>query len=79
MFSLSRIILVSAVGPCVLAAGLAGCGQKGALYMPTDPAAANRATLPQVIVPSASGKDPINATPSRNNNTATQPNSDSPP
>ncbi len=47
--------------------------------MPTDPAAANRATLPQVIVPSASGKDPINATPSRNNNTATQPNSDSPP
>lgn len=31
--------------------GLAGCGQRGPLYLPTDPAAAGRATLPQVLVP----------------------------
>jgi predicted small lipoprotein YifL len=30
---------------------LSACGQKGALYHPTEPAAANRATLPQAITP----------------------------
>ncbi|MGJ7529403.1 LPS translocon maturation chaperone LptM [Variovorax sp. GB1P17] len=33
------------------AASLAACGQKGALYQPNDPAAAQRATLPQLLVP----------------------------
>ncbi|MET3917856.1 putative small lipoprotein YifL [Variovorax sp. OAS795] len=33
------------------AGGLAACGQRGPLYLPTDPAAAHRATLPQLITP----------------------------
>jgi hypothetical protein len=37
------------------AAGLAACGQKGALYLPDDPAAAQRATLPQLLTPGGSG------------------------
>ncbi len=52
----ARQILVSAparhaaraIGLTAIAV-LAGCGQKGALFLPTDPAAAQRATLPQVI------------------------------
>ena len=47
-----RQILVSAVGLFILGVGLAGCGQKGELYLPTDPAAANRATLPSLLRPS---------------------------
>jgi predicted small lipoprotein YifL len=41
---------------CLAAAttGLAACGQKGALYLPTDPAAAQRATLPQLLTPGGS-------------------------
>ncbi|MCA3238556.1 MAG: LPS translocon maturation chaperone LptM [Curvibacter sp.] len=31
--------------------GLAGCGQTGPLYLPTEPAAAQRATLPQALWP----------------------------
>lgn len=31
--------------------GLAGCGQTGTLYLPTEPAAANRATLPESLWP----------------------------
>ncbi|HEX7866098.1 MAG TPA: lipoprotein [Variovorax sp.] len=38
-----------------LALGTAGlvaaCGQRGALYLPTDPAAAGRATLPELMTP----------------------------
>ncbi len=30
---------------------LAGCGQTGALYLPTEPAAAKRATLPESLWP----------------------------
>ncbi|MBS0427922.1 MAG: lipoprotein [Proteobacteria bacterium] len=30
---------------------LAACGQRGPLYLPTEPAAAQRATLPQIVVP----------------------------
>ncbi|HSU23212.1 MAG TPA: lipoprotein [Variovorax sp.] len=44
-----RQILVSVLGLCVLGVALGGCGQKGPLYFPTDPAAANRATLPAVL------------------------------
>jgi hypothetical protein len=32
-------------------AGLAGCGQKGSLYLPDDPASAGRATLVQTLIP----------------------------
>lgn len=41
------------VRPLVLAlsmAALAACGQSGALYLPTEPAAAQRATLPQTLI-----------------------------
>ena len=47
-----RQILVSAAGLFILGVGLVGCGQKGELYLPTDPAAANRATLPSLLRPS---------------------------
>ncbi|MGZ5848267.1 MAG: LPS translocon maturation chaperone LptM, partial [Ramlibacter sp.] len=30
---------------------LTACGQRGPLYLPTDPAAAGRPTLPQVLIP----------------------------
>ena len=30
---------------------LAACGQKGVLYLPTEPAAAQRATLPETLGP----------------------------
>lgn len=33
---------------------LAGCGQRGPLYLPTEPAAAERASLPQTLDPTAS-------------------------
>ena len=53
-----RQILVTARGRTVLmvcivaaAGGLAACGQRGALYLPNDPAAAQRATLPQLLTP----------------------------
>lgn len=56
-----RQILVSARARTALmvclaasAAGLAACGQRGALYLPTDPAAAQRATLPQLLTPGGS-------------------------
>ena len=50
-------ILVSPPAPRrVLALGalllLAGCGQKGPLFLPTGEAAAGRATLPQTLSPS---------------------------
>ena len=48
-------ILVSAfnhAGFAVIALlSLAGCGQTGPLYLPTEPAAAQRATLPQALWP----------------------------
>ncbi|MBL8371459.1 MAG: lipoprotein [Burkholderiaceae bacterium] len=30
---------------------LSGCGQKGPLFLPTEAASSQRATLPQLIVP----------------------------
>ncbi|WP_333909025.1 LPS translocon maturation chaperone LptM [Xenophilus arseniciresistens] len=30
---------------------VSACGQRGPLYLPTDPAAAQRATLPQTVLP----------------------------
>nr|WP_047783619.1 lipoprotein [Variovorax paradoxus] len=53
-----RQILVSAPARAALmvslaaaAAGLSACGQRGPLFLPTDPAAAQRATLPQLLTP----------------------------
>jgi len=53
-----RQILVStraraALMVCLVAGttALVACGQRGALYLPTDPAAAGRATLPQLMTP----------------------------
>ena len=47
-----RQILLSAAGLFAIGVGLSGCGLKGPLYMPTVPEAANRATLPSLILPS---------------------------
>jgi predicted small lipoprotein YifL len=58
-----RQILVST---SVLAAGvaaLAGCGQKGALMLPTEPAAAQRATLQQSIRPATAASAPRSSEP----------------
>jgi predicted small lipoprotein YifL len=44
----SRILVIATL------AVLAGCGQKGDLFLPTDAAAANRATLPQTLRPGGS-------------------------
>ncbi|MDR6536223.1 LPS translocon maturation chaperone LptM [Variovorax soli] len=52
-----RQILVSAIGLALVGVALAGCGQKGALYLPTDPAAKNRATLPGLLVPRSGSND----------------------
>lgn len=53
-----KIALVAAV--CV--GGLAAaCGQTGALYLPTEPEAANRATLPQTLLPSQPSAQPHDA------------------
>lgn len=42
------LTLAKAIALATLAV-LSACGQKGALYLPTEPAAAQRATLPQVL------------------------------
>ncbi|MEJ8854403.1 lipoprotein [Variovorax robiniae] len=44
-------ILVIALGLSSLVVGISGCGQRGSLYLPTEPAAANRATLPELVIP----------------------------
>ncbi|MBI5275224.1 MAG: lipoprotein [Burkholderiales bacterium] len=53
-----RFILVSTVAAC-----LAACGQKGALYMPTGEAAAGRATLTETIGPATVQAAPSPAQP----------------
>ncbi|MDY0105825.1 MAG: lipoprotein [Giesbergeria sp.] len=42
-------ILVSPIILAVSMAGLSACGQRGPLYLPTEPAAAQRASLPQTL------------------------------
>jgi predicted small lipoprotein YifL len=54
MLKLRQILfsrLALAVVAVVAGVAAAGCGQKGALYLPTEPAAAQRATLPEVLTP----------------------------
>jgi len=55
---LFRQILVSTVVLGISAVSLTACGQQGALYLPTEPAAAKRATLPETLLPFG----PVNAT-----------------
>ncbi|MGE0330490.1 MAG: hypothetical protein AB7P37_07330 [Ramlibacter sp.] len=50
-----------ALALCAVVCG--GCGQKGALYLPTGPAAANRATLPETLRPAGTTAAPQPAIP----------------
>ncbi len=56
MLETSRILVraLSLAGLAVIAGGLlllSACGQTGPLYLPTEPAAAHRATLPETVLP----------------------------
>ncbi|PUA99013.1 putative lipoprotein [Acidovorax sp. 107] len=53
-------ILVRTFVLAASAAALLGCGQRGPLYLPTGPAAGQRATLPQTLTP---GKDATTGVP----------------
>ncbi|WP_082493359.1 lipoprotein [Acidovorax sp. Leaf160] len=44
-------ILVRTIALAASMAAVAGCGQRGPLFLPTEPAAAQRATLPQTLTP----------------------------
>ena len=43
--------------------GLVACGQKGALFIPTDPEATERAVFPQVLVPDSQPAPPSSSQP----------------
>ncbi|WP_431151950.1 LPS translocon maturation chaperone LptM [Acidovorax facilis] len=51
-------ILVRTLVLAASAAALAGCGQRGPLYLPSSPAAAQRATLPQTLTPGVGTASP---------------------
>ena len=51
--------MIASLAGVVVAATLGACGQQGALYLPTDAAAANRATLPQTLVPKMTTDQPV--------------------
>jgi predicted small lipoprotein YifL len=55
---LFRQILVRAIILGISAVSLSACGQRGALYLPTEPAAAKRATLPETLSPFGPAKSP---------------------
>ncbi|MDM0017930.1 LPS translocon maturation chaperone LptM [Variovorax saccharolyticus] len=42
---------MSALGLALVGVGLTACGQRGALYLPTDPIAKDRTTLPGLLLP----------------------------
>lgn len=46
-----------------MALGLVACGQKGALFIPTDPEARDRAIFPQVLVPDTRPDTPAPTSP----------------
>jgi predicted small lipoprotein YifL len=46
-----------------MAIALVGCGQKGALFIPTDPEASERAVFPQVLVPDRQPATPSSSQP----------------
>jgi predicted small lipoprotein YifL len=54
-----KLIVGAACLGCALV--LAACGQKGPLMFPKEPAAQNRATLPQVLNPSSPASSPASA------------------
>ncbi|MBV7428514.1 lipoprotein [Acidovorax sp. sif1233] len=54
-------ILVRTLVLAASTAALAGCGQRGPLYLPSSPAAAQRATLPQTLTPSVGTTTPAQA------------------
>lgn len=70
-----RQILVSTISLSMLMVALVGCGQRGPLFIPTDPAAKGRATLPDLIVPGrkADPSEPATETPRDNNAPLTAP------
>jgi predicted small lipoprotein YifL len=45
---------IAALGIVATASLLSACGQKGGLYLPTEAAARERATLPQSVLPASS-------------------------
>ncbi|MDD5030181.1 MAG: lipoprotein [Rhodoferax sp.] len=55
-------ILVPALVLAACAVTLAGCGQTGALYLPVNPALANRATVPESLLPDAATARPADKT-----------------
>ncbi|MGY8905188.1 MAG: LPS translocon maturation chaperone LptM [Burkholderiales bacterium] len=59
---LSKFILVRGLWASVCIIGLTACGQKGALFLPTSPAAAQRSSLPETLRPELPGL-PGRATP----------------
>jgi hypothetical protein len=54
----ARILVTALALAGGMASGLIGCGQRGALYLPTEPAAQDRATLPQILTPSLPSRKP---------------------
>lgn len=66
-----RQILVSALGLAILGVALTACGQRGALYLPTDPIAKDRTTLPGLLLPTpAAQPDPAQKAPAAGSTTA---------
>lgn len=67
MLSAYEILVSARARRLVLAAivvtALPACGQKGPLYLPTGPAADDRATLPQTLIPAAAPAGPASAPP----------------
>ncbi len=49
MLKIRTIVKSAAIMACVTV--LSACGQKGDLYLPTEPEAAQRATLPRSVLP----------------------------
>jgi predicted small lipoprotein YifL len=66
MVDVSQILVSARSLRLVLALGvvgaLAGCGQKGPLFLPTGEAAAGRATLPQTLAPAPATSAPATGT-----------------
>ncbi|NKE66489.1 lipoprotein [Ramlibacter sp. RBP-2] len=66
MLNVPEILVSTAARRLVLAAvvvgTLAGCGQRGPLFLPTEPAAAQRATLPQTLSPARAASAPPSGT-----------------
>lgn len=58
MFGIAQILVSPPVRAALVVVALAGCGQKGPLYLPTGDAAAGRASLTDTIAPSTSVAPP---------------------